>query len=374
LANHEVTKLGNHARLFPCFIECQIEVLRKYLVEVDRCVREVHLSDQNAITAVFIRQILVPRLFTVIAVRKGSIQHALELHRARTRDDTTAAAHHLVQHINRVQDDISTQCEIEARTLEKQGATNRLIPRAPRPPSEVGGRGNSFSTVRMLVSPPALPLYFPVELEAKTHLVLNQACHKFRDRSRLPECCREIVSKMTPVFEEAIRNSQVKGNVVLSDSGMGGILHSVLVYNDDGSKGGFSSLSDGAYRLAQEVRQSIEWLELARIAATTTPGNRRVEADVETRSTADRLFTHSSDYREVSIGGRSFSLTARQAHLVQLLHEAHTAGTPSVSIAQILEGLGTSGSRWQDTFKTDRKAKSALISTGKRKGTLRLKI
>lgn len=74
-ARAEVKQLGNQARFFPALIECEIEAGRKYVEAVDRVCRDVWLLDGNAITPDFIRSILVPRVFRVIAVRKGTIQH-----------------------------------------------------------------------------------------------------------------------------------------------------------------------------------------------------------------------------------------------------------------------------------------------------------
>jgi hypothetical protein len=85
-------------------------------------------------------------------------------------------------------------------------------------------------------------------------------------------------------------------------------------------------------------------------------------------------FTHSEDYRTVTIRGKTHTLTAQQAQMVEILHQAHSDGNPDVSVALILERLEKSHSRWQDTFKSNPKAKQELIESGVRKGTLRLKL
>jgi len=85
-------------------------------------------------------------------------------------------------------------------------------------------------------------------------------------------------------------------------------------------------------------------------------------------------FSHSSDYRSVTIRGKAHTLTARQAQIIEILHKAHIEGNPDVSTAHILETLETTGSRWQDTFRSNPKAKSALIKSGARRGTLRLNL
>jgi hypothetical protein len=87
-----------------------------------------------------------------------------------------------------------------------------------------------------------------------------------------------------------------------------------------------------------------------------------------------QVFTCSLDYRSVTIRETSYKLTPRQAHIIQILHEAHEGGNPEISIGHILERIETPNSRWQDSFKTNLGAKKALIRTGSRKGTLRLNL
>jgi hypothetical protein len=95
------------------------------------------------------------------------------------------------------------------------------------------------------------------------------------------------------------------------------------------------------------------------------------------RPRGDKLgegFSHSPDYRSVTIRGKPHTLTARQAQMIQILHEAEKKGTPDVSIAYIQEQLETRNSRWQDTWRSNSEARKALIKTGARRGTLRLKL
>ena len=98
----------------------------------------------------------------------------------------------------------------------------------------------------------------------------------------------------------------------------------------------------------------------------------------KTTSNSDTLvqseFKYSPDYRSVTLQGAQYALTSRQAQFIQILHEAHTNGTPGVSISHILEQLGTRNSRWQDTFKGNPSARKALITSGRSKGTLRLNL
>lgn len=85
-------------------------------------------------------------------------------------------------------------------------------------------------------------------------------------------------------------------------------------------------------------------------------------------------FSHSPDYRSVSLNGVTYSLTPRQAQIVEILHVAYKDGKPHVANDYVLTELGTKCSRWQDTFRTNREARKALITSGARKGTLRLNV
>ena len=73
-------------------------------------------------------------------------------------------------------------------------------------------------------------------------------------------------------------------------------------------------------------------------------------------------FTHSLDYRSVTVRGKTYSLTPRQAHMVEQLHEAYESGNPEISSDLILVELGGSNERWQDIFKRNLIAKLELWS------------
>ena len=83
-------------------------------------------------------------------------------------------------------------------------------------------------------------------------------------------------------------------------------------------------------------------------------------------------FSHSDDYRSVTVRGQNFSLTPRQAQVIQILYENFEQGHPDVGKDYILESLNTANSRLRDTFKTNLEAWKALIKPGKRRGTHRL--
>jgi len=85
-------------------------------------------------------------------------------------------------------------------------------------------------------------------------------------------------------------------------------------------------------------------------------------------------FTHSVDYRSVALRGDTFSLTSRQAQVIEILHEAHQGGNPEVGKHSILEKLETKNSRLRDTFKSNRRAWDALVKPGQTKGSYRLNL
>ena len=123
-AGSEVKQRGNHARFFPVLIECQLEALRKYLEEVDKVVRDVRRLDGHAVTSEFIRKVLVPRVFGVIAARKGAIQHELELRILRTGEQSTTAQHYLIQKVSHLQSELASRYEVEAIELGKRRAAD----------------------------------------------------------------------------------------------------------------------------------------------------------------------------------------------------------------------------------------------------------
>jgi hypothetical protein len=70
---------------------------------------------------------------------------------------------------------------------------------------------------------------------------------------------------MTPLFCDAVKTGKMKADAVQRENGGGmeDLLHSLLVHNDDGISTGIG-LSNNAFRLGQMVRQSDEWLALAK--------------------------------------------------------------------------------------------------------------
>ncbi len=120
-------------------VDAATDVLREYLPKVDEACRETWLSDHEAITPDFVRKVLVPHVFTVIADRKGSTQGDLELLVVRTGIGVTGltpALNHLAMEIGHLEAEIVNRYEIEAIKLAKQvdrnvAAVNTQIPSKP---------------------------------------------------------------------------------------------------------------------------------------------------------------------------------------------------------------------------------------------------
>ena len=82
-------------------------------------------------------------------------------------------------------------------------------------------------------------------------------------------------------------------------------------------------------------------------------------------------FVHSRDYRSLRYKGRQYTLTSRQAKVVEKLYQAYLNGTPEISQATILEDLGTPSSRLRDAFKRSG-LWGTLVKPGSKRGTVRL--
>ena len=85
-------------------------------------------------------------------------------------------------------------------------------------------------------------------------------------------------------------------------------------------------------------------------------------------------FAHSNDYRSVTIRGTRYTLTSRQAQIIEILHNAYKTGTPEVGNDYILAELESPSSRLRDSFKSNLKAWKVLVERGKKKGTVCLRV
>jgi hypothetical protein len=100
------------------------------------------------------------------------------------------------------------------------------------------------------------------------------------------------------------------------------------------------------------------------VTQTAEPQHREQSAD----------FEHFDDYRSVRLRGRTFPLTATQAKIIEILHDASERRMPDVGIHYILSEVESLSSRMADLFKSNKEAKKALIRVGERRGTYRLNL
>ncbi len=102
-------------------------------------------------------------------------------------------------------------------------------------------------------------------------------------------------------------------------------------------------------------------------APATTP---RVTTDPEQ---SDPQFSHTEDYRSLRFRGEAYTLTTRQAVIVELLHRAYLSGYADVPKAKLLGAVEAETSEVRDSFRGSPLWKT-LIRTGSRRGTYRLAV
>lgn len=133
-------------------------------------------------------------------------------------------------------------------------------------------------------------------------------------------------------------------------------------------------LNDWPDKSRPEFRRMVERKQLLQRELDTLRQS-RAKAENRTQSIlAPEKFKHSEDYSSVSLNGKPFTLTPRQAQVIQLLHAAYENGTPEIGSQFILEKIESPNSRLRDTFKSNPDAWKTLIKAGAKKGTVRLNI
>lgn len=150
----------------------------------------------------------------------------------------------------------------------KQGSHLPYVTRAPAPVPRLRG-GWTPQTPKPAQIPPDCPPYYPCDLWPRTQVILAEAVRKFPKQTQTLELCKHVISEMTSHLLNIVQAGRVKAHQALSDSGMGGLLHSLLVYNCDSD--------NERFQLDQEARKSDEWMKLAREMASAPMGNDRNE-------------------------------------------------------------------------------------------------
>lgn len=172
---------------------------------------------------------------------------------------------------------------------ELPGSKVRLVTQAPAPITPLSGTGGWTPRQPKPTEVPANPpANFPGDLWPQTNVILLEARKQFPQQTHTLELCRHIIYEMTPLFCEAVKLGKMKAGAVLREGcgGMEDLLHSLLVYNDSGIPTGFG-LSNEAFRLGTRVRESDEWLALAKAINSVgedrlrTGGNQTESSDAQ---------------------------------------------------------------------------------------------
>ena len=77
--------------------------------------------------------------------------------------------------------------------------------------------------------PTDLPPHYPSAIRLETMVQLGEATKAFRERSQLELLCRDIVSRLTPILCEAVKQGKLKGDIALED--MKDLIHYVCAAN-----------------------------------------------------------------------------------------------------------------------------------------------
>ncbi len=203
--------------------------------------------------------------------------------------------------------------DAQREVLKQAHKPRPKLPPPVRPVNTSGGPlRNSASEPSEVPHDP--PIYFPTDLWPQTNVVLLEARRMFPERTQTLELCKHVVAEMTPIFVEAVKARKIKAGAVQRENGGGmeDLLHSLLVHNDDGIKGGFSSLSDQAYQLGKRVRESNEWVGLAKAIAETkreSTGTQTGQAAPKSVSanTIDDAFSRGPGHRHSPVAFISYS-------------------------------------------------------------------
>jgi lambda repressor-like predicted transcriptional regulator len=149
---------------------------------------------------------------------------------------------------------------------ELPGSKVRPVSRSAAPPIALSRTGGWKSRQPKPAEVPANPpTNFPSDLWPKTCVILADAVKKFPDRrQQMLELCKHFISEMTPLYRGAVVDGTMKAADVLREGfgGMQDLLHSLLIHNGDGPRSGFGDLSNKAYQIYLEARNSEEWRKL----------------------------------------------------------------------------------------------------------------
>jgi hypothetical protein len=215
------------------------------------------------------------------------------------------------------------------------------VPKAPRTPPEVGGRGviHGPKPTEVLSD---LPVDYPRTLVARTFVIIGEAVRKFPVQTQTLEVCRYVICELTPHFRKALRDKVFQQDRALST--MHDLLHDLVVQN----------CSDGRRsEVEKEVRKSDEWLALAREIAREIdddPAQGAPESGGMEAATWDTIEISFLSDERVQIRSGAKSETRNSA---EFGFEDRRSGKPNQAW-ETLRGLAEQGGIIRDTAKTGR--------------------
>lgn len=155
--------------------------------------------------------------------------------------------------------------EAERERLLGTSPANNARPVTQAPPPITPLRGSWIPPgPERTQTPSDLPPYYPNDLIPQTQVILTEAVREFSDQTRTLELCKHVISRLTPLFRKAVKSGTLQAKAALSNSGMEGLLHCLLVCNCDNE--------NERSRLKQEARASDEWLKLTKQIAYAVAG------------------------------------------------------------------------------------------------------
>lgn len=240
------------------------------------------------------------------------------------------------------------------QNISEDQPARRPASSAPQPLKPVGA-GWTPTPSKPTQMPVDLPPYYPNGLTVRTWDAIEGSIKAFSNQDQVLEWCKKVMSELTPAFAAEVKAGRLRAD--LAPSTMSELLHSLLVVNCKESSESWREL-----KMSKERRSFIRVLKKLECS------------DSQPSAPKPRAFTHSSDYRSVTVRGENFTLTSRQAQTIQILDESRQSGTPDVGKDYLLEQLGTPSSRLRDSFKTSLAAWKALVKIGLKKGTYRLSV
>lgn len=127
-------------------------------------------------------------------------------------------------------------------------------------------------------------------------------------------------------------------------------------------------------KIYKEKREDLpifkEWYFFIRGPYNTLPKDLKKALNITLYET--KSFIPSADFRSVKNNGKEYTLTSKQASVVELLYNAYMSGATELSQDYIIEQFR--GNRLRDIFRTSPEAWRELICKGTKKGNVRLNI